>query len=160
MPRQFFRLIAAASVLLSACTPPPSPPDNVILFIGDGVGAAYWTAARLASPAMAIDQFQIMGLVDTRSSDSDITDSAAGATAYSAGVRTFNGAIGVDADAAVVPTVLEVARDQGWATGLVATSSLTHATPAAFAAHQPSRNMQNEIARDIAESGVDVLLGG
>lgn len=153
-------LFAAAVTLLSACAPTQPQPDRVILFIGDGVGAAYWTAARFASPEMAIDGFRTMGLVDTRSSDSDITDSAAGATAYSAGVRTFNGAIGVGADSAAVTTVLEVARDQGWATGLVSTSSVTHATPASFAAHVPDRNMYDEIAQDMAESGVDVLLGG
>ena len=85
---------------------------------------------------------------------------AMGATAYASGIRTYNGAIGVDSDTISVPTVLEQVRDRGWATGLVATSSVTHATPASFAAHVPLRAMQFEIARQLVESGVDVLLGG
>jgi alkaline phosphatase len=101
-----------------------------------------------------------MGLVDTRSSDSDVTDSAAAATAYAAGIRTFNGAIGVGPDSQAVKTVLEAARDRGWATGLVATSSVTHATPASFAAHVNSRGSEFEIAKQMAAARVDVLLGG
>lgn len=136
-------------------------PTQVILFIGDGVGVSHWTAAKLASAdALAVARFHTIGLVDTRASDSDITDSAAGATAYSAGVRTYNGAIGVGPDSVAVPTILEVARDRGWATGLVATSSVTHATPAAFAAHVPSRALEFEIARQLVAGRVDVLLGG
>jgi alkaline phosphatase len=160
MRRRVLGLFVAVSTLLPAIAAAQALPDRVILFVGDGVGASYWTAARFASTDMAINQFRVMGLVDTRSSDQPITDSAAGATAYAAGVRTFNGAIGVGPDSAAVPTVLEVARDQGWATGLVATSSVTHATPASFAAHVPSRAMEYEIARHIAGSRVDVLLGG
>ena len=135
-------------------------PRNVILFIGDGVGASAWTAAKFASDALAVRELRVMGLVDTRSSDSYITDSGAGATAYAAGVRTFNGAIGVGPDSNAVTTVLEIARDQGWATGLVATSSVTHATPASFAAHVPSRASEFDIARDLVANRVDVLLGG
>ena len=135
-------------------------PGKVILFIGDGVGVSYWTLARFASEDLAISEFRVVGLVDTRASDSKITDSAAAATAYASGVRTYNGAIGVDADTTSVPTVLEQVRDRGWATGLVATSSVTHATPASFAAHVPLREMEFEIARQLVESGVDVLLGG
>ena len=135
-------------------------PSQVILFIGDGVGVSHWTAAKLAAGTLAVSKFKTVGLVDTRASDSDITDSAAGATAYACGVRTFNGAIGVGPDSVAVPTILEVARDRGWATGLVATSSVTHATPAAFGAHVPLRAMEFEIARQLVAGRVDVLLGG
>lgn len=135
-------------------------PLRVILFIGDGVGASYWTAARFNTDALAVAQMPVGGLIDTRSSSSKVTDSAAGATAYSAGIRTFNGAIGVAPDSTPVATVLEVARDRGLATGLVATSSITHATPASFAAHVPARSMEFEIARQLAHSGITVMLGG
>jgi alkaline phosphatase len=101
-----------------------------------------------------------MGLVKTRSSDSKVTDSAAAGTALSTGVRTYDGAIGVDPDSNSVTTVLELAQGSGMATGLVATSSITHATPAAFASHVPDRNMGWEIARQLAEADVDVILGG
>ncbi|MDX2061000.1 MAG: alkaline phosphatase [Gemmatimonadales bacterium] len=135
-------------------------PRRLVLFIGDGVGVAHWTAALVSADSLAIRRFPVAGLVDTRSSNSPITDSGAGATAYAAGVRTFNLAIGVGPDSLPVRTLLEEARDRGRATGLVATSSLTHATPASFAAHVPNRANQFEIARQMTEARVDVLLGG
>lgn len=168
-------LALAVALALAGCATPasaPSAPDrtglaadqgplNVILFIGDGTGLEYWSAAKLASSMpMAIEDFPVVGLVDTEASNSRITDSAAGATAFAAGVRTFNGAIGLDRDSVPVETVLELAIAQGWATGLVSTSGVTHATPASFAAHVPSRNMYQEIARQMAERPIDVILGG
>lgn len=139
---------------------PASAQKRVILFIGDGVGVSYWTAARFASENLAVAQFKVMGLVDTRSSSSPITDSGAGATAYSTGVRTFNSAIGVSPDSQPVETVLEAAKKKGWATGIVATSSVTDATPASFVAHVPSRTLQFEIARQMTTLAPDVILGG
>lgn len=135
-------------------------PTRVIFIIGDGAGAGYWTAAAVAADHLAVERLPVGGLVDTRNSDNKVTDSAASGTAYSAGVRTYNGAIGVDPDGQVVTTVLEVAQRRGLATGLVATSSITHATPAAFASHVPNRYMEWEIARQLADAGVDVMLGG
>lgn len=135
-------------------------PTRVILFIGDGVGTAYWTAARFAADSLEVERFPVAGLVDTRSSSHRVTDSAAGATVYSAGLRTYNGAIGLGPDSLPRRTVLEVARDGGMSTGLVATSTITHATPAAFAAHVVSRKLEPEIARQMAEQEIDVLLGG
>ncbi len=153
-------LFACASPARGPSAPAPPPPSRVVLLIGDGVGAAYWTAARFAGAPLSVERLTTMGLVDTRSSSSWITDSAAGATAYSIGMRTFNGAIGVGPDSLPVPTVLELARDRGWATGIVATSSVTHATPASFVAHVPSRAEQFGIASDLLASRVDVFLGG
>lgn len=135
-------------------------PTRLILFIGDGVGASYWTAALFAADRLAVQELPVVGLVDTRATDSKVTDSAAGATAYAAGVRTYNGAIGVAPDSTPVETILEMAAARGMATGLVATSRITHATPASFAAHVPSRLMEWEIARQIAERDVTVILGG
>ncbi|MHB1194420.1 MAG: alkaline phosphatase [Longimicrobiales bacterium] len=135
-------------------------PARVVLLIGDGVGAAHWTAARFTAPPLQVERFTTMGLVDTRSTSSWITDSAAGGTAYSTGVRTYNGAIGVGPDSVPVPNVLEAARARGWATGIVSTSSVTHATPACFVAHVPSRSQQYDIAKDVVASGVEVFLGG
>ena len=151
-------LLSVALALLIA--PTANAQSRIILFIGDGVGVSHWTAARFAADNLAVNQFKVMGLVDTRASNSRVTDSAAGATAYSAGVRTFNGAIGVGPDSQPVETVLEVAKKRGWATGLVATSSVTHATPASFAAHVPSRASEFDIAKQMADLGPEVMLGG
>jgi len=141
-------------------TPELHAQRRIILFIGDGTGVSYWTAARYASPdALAISQFKVVGLVDTRASNTPITDSAAGATAYASGVRTYNSAIGVGPDSLPVETVLEAAKKQGWATGLVATSSITHATPAAFASHVRARANEFEIAKQMTALAPDVMLG-
>jgi len=135
-------------------------PKNIIVFVGDGAGVSYWTAAGFAADNLAVSEFRTVGLVNTESSSSKVTDSAAAATAFASGVRTYNGAIGVDPDTVPVPNVFELAREKNKSTGLVATSSITHATPAAFVAHTASRQMHNEIARQMAEFGVDVVLGG
>jgi alkaline phosphatase len=135
-------------------------PPRVILFIGDGTGVGAWTAARVSADALAVNLLPVGGLVDTREGSGKITDSAASATALAAGIHTYNGAISVGPDSQPVTTVLELAEARGMATGLVATSSVTHATPAAFAAHVPSRDEQFEIARQMAGQGIDVLLGG
>ncbi|MFW5951824.1 MAG: alkaline phosphatase [Gemmatimonadota bacterium] len=162
------RAVLLGFLLLTSCAAPPegpapaaSYPPAVILMIGDGAGVAYWSAAKLTANApLAIEAFPVLGLVDTRSADDRITDSAAGGTAFASGIRTNNAMVGVAPDSTPVQTVLELAESRDWATGLVATSSLTHATPAAFAAHVPSRNMHHEIARQMAGQGIDVMLGG
>lgn len=151
---------------------------NVIFMMADGAGTAYWTAARAAAGKLSVEDMPVAALVDTRSSNSRVTDSAAGATVYAAGVRTYNGAIGVAAECremvrqdsmtfmrdpgscAPVELVTEVMARDGAAVGLVATSSVTHATPASFGAHVPFRSMQAEIAQQLAEGPFEVILGG
>ncbi len=150
-----------ASAPREMATPTPvAEPTKLILFIGDGVGTSYWTAARFASDALAVEAFRVVGLVDTRSSSHKVTDSAAGATVYATGVRTYNGAIGVGPDTLPRRTLLEVAEERGLSTGLVATSTVTHATPASFAAHVEHRRMEPEIARQMARQPIEVILGG
>ena len=140
-------------------------PTNVILMISDGTGPATITMARdyaravLGRDGLALDQI-LVGTAQTFATDSRITDSAAGATAFSSGVKTYNGAIAMDTLRRPVATILEAAEARGMATGLVATSRVTHATPASFASHVPSRSMENEIAEQMIGKGVDVIFGG
>ena len=140
-------------------------PRNVILMVSDGTGPATLTMARDFARAewgqkrLALDS-ALTGSTQTYATDSRVTDSAAGATAFSTGVKTYNGAIAVDTLKRPVATVLEAAEARGMATGLVVTSRLTHATPAAFAAHVPARSMEDEIARQMLGHRVEVLLGG
>ena len=140
-------------------------PKNLILMIADGCGPASITMARdyaravLGRDELALDAIQT-GAVRTGSASSRVTDSAAGATAYACGVKTYNGAIAVDTAGRPLATLLEAAKARGMATGLVATSRITHATPAAFAAHVPQRAMESEIAAQMLAQRVDVLLGG
>lgn len=158
-------VFSLALASMSGCAEAPtrpagSAPLGIILLIGDGMGEGALAAARLRSGTLAIEQLPRRGSLATASSSSPITDSGAAATALATGVTTYNGAIGVGPDSLPRATVLEMAEERGMSTGLVTTSSITHATPAAFGAHVTSRSMQMEIARGLEGSGVDVLLGG
>ncbi|WP_339232768.1 alkaline phosphatase [Geobacillus sp. FSL W8-0032] len=140
---------------------------NVILFVGDGMGTAHRDAIRLATKGITgeleMDNMPYSGLIHTNSADpkSFITDSAAAATAIATGVKTYNGAIAVDLQGKPVETILEQAKKAGKATGLVTTSQVTDATPAAFGAHTAKRSAQSDIAKQyIEQTKVDVILGG
>ncbi|MEM1136386.1 MAG: alkaline phosphatase [Bacteroidota bacterium] len=134
---------------------------NIIFLIGDGMGLTQVYAGMTANRGkLYLENMPYIGMIKTYSSDAYITDSAAGATAFSAGKKTYNGAIGVDKDGKSIKTILEIAEEQGKATGLVATSSITHATPAAFIAHQLKRSMQEEIASDFLNTDIDLFIGG
>lgn len=148
---------------------------NVIFLIGDGMGVSYTTAYRSMKDDPATKLIEetafdphLVGQQMTHPEDPDqnITDSASSATAMAAGIKTYNNAIAVDNDESEVKTVLEAAKEKGKATGLVATSEITHATPASFGAHDISRKNMNAIADDYydelinGEHKVDVLLGG
>lgn len=136
-------------------------PQKIIFMIGDGMGLSQITAGMLANNNhLNLEHFPYIGLIKTSSSDKIITDSAAGATAFSSGEKTYNGAIGVNSDTIAVETILEIAGKGKYLTGLVATSSITHATPASFFAHQPSRKMDEAIAMDMLSAPVDFFVGG
>jgi alkaline phosphatase len=107
-----------------------------------------------------LEQMPVLGFHKSYSYDDLVTDSAAGATAFACGIKTFNGAIGVDKDTLGVKTILEEAEENGMATGLIATSTIVHATPAAFIAHVVSREQYEEIAVDMLKTQVDLLIGG
>lgn len=134
---------------------------NIILMIGDGTGASQIYAAFTANKGkLHYNRMPVAGFSITNSSDAYITDSASGATVYAAGVKTYNGAIGVDKDTIRVRTILEEAEQRQLATGLVATCAITHATPASFIAHQPQRRMYEEIAADFLDTDIDLFIGG
>ena len=136
-------------------------PKNIILLIGDGMGVAQVYAAMTANRgSLNMTQMPFTGFSETQSATRYITDSGAGGTALSTGQRTYNRAIGVDTDTIAIPTILEISKSKGYATGLVASSSITDATPASVIAHQPSRNMQEGIAADFIGSDIDIFIGG
>lgn len=136
-------------------------PPAIILMIGDGMGLSQLSAAIYSSPnPLSIEQFPVVGFQKTYSSSDLVTDSAASATAIACGTKTYNGAIGLSADTLPCYTILEEAHDRGLATGLIATATIVHATPAAFAAHQSMRVFYEDIAEDMSLSGVDLLIGG
>ena len=148
---------------------------NVIFLIGDGMGVSYTSAYRYLQDSddskfaerTELDKYLVgQQMTYPEDPEQNVTDSASAATAMSAGIKTYNNAIAVDNDGSDVKTVLEAAKEQGKATGLVATSEITHATPASFGAHDHSRQNMNAIANDYyddlinGEHKIDVLLGG
>jgi alkaline phosphatase len=134
---------------------------NVILLIGDGMGHSQLSSALyFGNKEPNYLRFPVVGLSRTSSSSHKITDSAAGATAFSCGVKTYNGAIGMGPDSTALPTILEKLEDQSWQSGLIATSSITHATPASFYGHVKLRKQQFDLAEQLIASKVDFFAGG
>ncbi|KAJ1735450.1 vacuolar alkaline phosphatase [Coemansia biformis] len=178
-----YTVVALGSLLLAACASVDAAPAtkhgsgkrNVIFMISDGFGQTSETMARtFVRETKALDygwasvmDSMLKGSVRTAASNTLVTDSAAGATAYSCGLKTYNGAIGVDQDGKPCGTIMEAAKAKGYKTALVTTSRITHATPASFAAHVAHRDMEDLIAlqmigRNLTQRGpvVDLMYGG
>ncbi|MEJ2203583.1 MAG: alkaline phosphatase [Gemmatimonadota bacterium] len=153
---------AGLAVLLTlSCAPEPAPaPRNVIVMISDGAGVAHWTLAKFARDELSVDAFPVAGLVDTRGDGHTVTGSGPGGTALSTGVRSFMGAVGVGPDSLPRESVLEAAMFRGMAAGLVTTTWVADATPAAFGAHSPDRGAMVGILRQMAAQRIEVILGG
>lgn len=169
-----FPLLALSSTSLFAA------PKNVIYMIGDGMGPAYLTAYRYyqhqltfgadaANKPVANTIFDdlLTGMASTYPDDDTlVTDSAAGATALATGVKSFNGAISVNRQHIPIGTMMQLAKQLGKANGIVASSQINHATPAAFVSHNVSRRNLNAIADmyfDYKINGqpvADVIFGG
>jgi alkaline phosphatase len=146
---------------------------NVIVMVPDGCDLTIPVVARwMKGSPLALDGI-VRGLVKTASRNAVITDSAASATAYATGHKTDNGCIsvvpagvkqtGTNAPVKVyrpVATVLEAARSRKKATGLVVTCTVSHATPAAFAAHSDSRGAEADIIEQMVKGDLDVVFGG
>ncbi|MBN1107914.1 MAG: alkaline phosphatase [Bacteroidales bacterium] len=134
---------------------------NIILFIGDGMGTAQvYAAMSVSEKPLVLESFPYTGFNNTFSSNNYVTDSGAGGTALSCGAKTKNGMIGMSPDSTVLTSITEMAKKNGLATGIVSTSSVTHATPASFVAHNVSRNNYEGIAADFLNSTADVFIGG
>jgi len=146
---------------------------NVIFMVPDGMGISYVTATRIFKNGPDGERLQLevlphIGYQSTHSKNGTITDSAAAASAWATGEKYNNGEISChdnDVDGAcdsgtTIPTLLDVAKSMGKATGLVVTSDVTHATPAAFGSHVHHRKCEEEIARQYIERKIDVVFGG
>ncbi|MCR2043668.1 alkaline phosphatase [Anaerosalibacter massiliensis] len=142
----------------------PSRVKNVILLIGDGMGTEQVNLGRIhKGDSLYMDEFDYTGTASTYSADPGnkwVTDSAAAGTALATGVKTYAGAISVDLNQKPIETILEKAQKNKKSTGIVTTTRVTHATPACFASHNINRGNETEIAVDIIENKVDVILGG
>lgn len=140
------------------------PIKNVVFIIADGTGLVQLTSGQYklvgAEGLLHLQTMPVTGIVKTYAANGLITDSAAGATAYSCGVKTDNGKIAQLPDETDCKTILELAEEKGLSTGIVSTSGVTHATPASYAAHVRARGMEEEIAVDYLDADMEVILGG
>jgi alkaline phosphatase len=136
-------------------------PKNIILMIGDGMGLAHAYSAMTANGGhLFLENFRYCGFSKTYSASNYVTDSAAGGTALACGTKTYNGAIGVNAEKKPVENIREKAEKKGLKTGLVVTTLVTDATPAVFVAHEASRKSLEDIAADFLKTNIDVFIGG
>jgi alkaline phosphatase len=136
-------------------------PKNIIIMIGDGMGVNCVSASVISLDNDAFKRFKSIGFSETASADKLITDSAAGATAISTGYRTNNHWIAVDPETkSSLKSIFEYAEEQNLSTGVVVTSTVTNATPAAFLSHINDRNKEDVIASQYINDGVDVVIGG
>jgi len=154
--------LALVAVLLAGSA--WSEARSVILLIGDGMGPQAVRAASIklhgADGKTAMHGMPVKGSLSTKPVGGDVTDSAAAATAMATGHKTRNGRVAVGPDGKVLRTILEACHDAGKMTGLVATSSVTHATPACFGSHVENRGAEYDIAGQLIAHRVNVILGG
>lgn len=140
----------------------------VFYFIGDGMGVNQVNGTemylaeqegRIGVKPLLFTTFPVASMATTFSTTNSVTDSSAAGTALSTGEKTYNGAIGMDDNKNALQTVAEKAKKAGKKVGVTTSVSVDHATPAAFYAHQPSRNMYYEIALDLPEADFDFYAG-
>ena len=114
---------------------------NVILMIGDGMGMSQITSGMYSlNNRTSLEKMSHIGISKTHSFSSLVTDSAAAGTAIACGEKTINGTIGINPQNKQLKSILEISKDYGYKTAIIATSSIVHATPAAFYANVVSRN--------------------
>ena len=162
--KRFFLLTALAFVL-AACSQSPQP-KYVFYLIGDGMGVnqvmateQYNQATGKGPEQINFAHFPVRGFITTVSGNSLVTDSAAGGTALATGVKTYNGAIGVNLDTLDIASVADWAREAGFGVGVATSVGVNHATPASFYAHTFKRSNYETIAGQLIETPVDFAAG-
>ncbi|MBN2860145.1 MAG: alkaline phosphatase [Sphaerochaetaceae bacterium] len=139
----------------------------VIFVIGDGMGQSHIDAASIylegQKHSLSFEQFPVQGTITTHSAASTVTDSAAAATAFATGQKVYNGVVSVDlpGSGAALTTIVEYYQERGLSVGAVTSTAVTHATPAAFLSHSPSRNAYRDIADQyFHDTRADIIMGG
>ena len=158
-----FLLFAAVAAQPAEAKKPKHPKiNNIIYMIGDGMGLTHVSMLELEEQyaPTAFDRAQNIALTRTYSANNRVTDSAASGTALATGYKTNNGWLGLTPDGEVIESIIAKAEKHNFATGLVATYAIQHATPAAFYAHVKSRGDYENITKHFMESNIDVALGG
>lgn len=128
--------------------------------IGDGMGVSQVTVSILTNPNSTFKRFPTTGFSITCSADKLKTDSAAGGTALACGETTNNGSLGVDRSGKPIHSILDLAKHKKLSTGVVVTSEIVNATPAAFLGHTANRHESELLAKQFTESETDIVIGG
>ncbi|MCT4594234.1 MAG: alkaline phosphatase [Anaeromicrobium sp.] len=157
-----------SSIAYAGGTKDVKGPKYIFYFIGDGLGLSQRQVGELflqetskdKSKRLTMNTLPVTGLKTTYSANTLVTDSAAAGTALATGHKTNNGVISKTPNGKDLKTILELAEEKGYATGLVSTTRITHATPASFASHNVNRDNENEIAVDYLDSNVEFFAGG
>ena len=159
--------LPAAAKVKKAQQPQQPQVKYVFYMIGDGmginevIGTQEYNEATGKGPAVInFTQFPVRGFITTVSGSSLVTDSAAGATALASGVKTYNGAIGLDMDEKPVSLITEWAKESGFGTGVATSVGINHATPAGFTTHATQRGNYEDISLQFIRSEVDFGAGG
>lgn len=162
-----YLIISILALALVGCTSTnavsqeEAKPKNIIFLIGDGMGvSAVSIGSYYGEQPTIFKEFRSIGLQNTSSAKQKVTDSAASGTALATGTRTYNGAIGVDTAKNELQSIAELLAEKGWSTGVVATSTISHATPASFYAHVERRSMEEVIVEQLLDSPIDFFAGG
>ncbi len=179
--RSFFRrsgLIAASAVAAPSfvraagdvTAAPGEKPRHIIHLVADGMSMATLTCADHLSQQMRkkgltwIDLYNrrevVSSLMNVRALNSLVTDSAASASAWGSGSRVVNGALNILPDGRQLKTLYSLFGEAGWKRGLVTTVEITHATPSGFAINVTSRGSSDDIAKQLFERKIDLMLGG
>ena len=143
-------------------------PKYVFFFIGDGMGVSHSEIAEYFvkktqtkdNSSFAINHFPVVSIVKTYATNVDITDSGAAGTALATGHRTNYKHLSVTPNGERVKTIVEEAIKKGWSTGIITSTKITDATPAAYMGHHANRKKENNLAEQITESGVNFIAGG
>ncbi len=159
-------------ILLVSCncgqTPDEGRAKYVFVMIGDGMGANHvaatesylsWKAGNFGAERLVCTKFPVLGMCSTFSVSGNITDSAASGTAIATGTKTYNGAIGVDADKNPIQSMAYALKDLGYKVGIMSSVPVNHATPAAFYGHQEDRGMYYEIGLELPRTDFEFFAG-
>ena len=164
------KIVTTLAMLLIAVCIMGKGPKYVFYFIGDGMGPSHVLGTELflgekegtigRPQPLCFTQFPYTAFVTTFSASNGVTDSAASGTALATGYKTSNGRIGTAPDGTAVYSVAHAAKESGYAVGIATTVCINHATPAAFYAHNKSRNNYHDIAYDMLVADYDFYAGG
>lgn len=161
-------LMVLAGISLSSCEQQAKQPKYIFYLINDGTGVNVVLGqeiykaeleGRLGRVETCMSQFPVVGMATTYSASSDVTDSAASGTALATGSKTYNGALGVNADTVPVYSIAQMAHDLGYPVGIATSVNVNHATPGAFYGHVKDRNMYYEVAQQLPTTKFDFFGG-